>query len=151
MKRFFLIVLLTPLFFGCAGIQKQNQINEQMKNYVFKAPPAEIYKTAEKVFKGMYTELKSDGKFQGSSQWLTQNSTLGGKSYQEKSRFTVKIVETNSEGSKLRIHRENQSNLTGEWRPGSPGRMLIYEYNVLKELNPKAAQKIELAADTKSS
>ena len=149
MKSKLLLIGIVAFVSACAGIQKQNKINDQMKDYVFSSEAPKVYAAAEGGFEKMQTPIETKGKNQGASKWVEQDSQLGEKKYKEKSRFTVKVASLGKGKSKLRVFRESQSNLSGDWGKVTPGRMLIYEYNILQKVNPKAAAKIEQNAVAK--
>ncbi len=152
MKRFLSITMiaLAVSLSGCAAIQKQANINKQMENLVYNAPADKVYNTAVKVMNSMFVRIRTTGRNQGASGWQTKPVSLGTKHYKERTRFTVKVSSKGKNKSVLRISRERSSNMMGEWNKPLPGRLLSYEYDVLKKINASRAAGIDKQASAKA-
>jgi hypothetical protein len=142
----FIIALVASLS-GCAAIQKQNRIIEQMNNLVFNAPADSVYNTAVSVMNSMFIQISTTGKNEGASAWQTSNVSLGSSTYQEKIRFTVKVTAASQGTSSLRIQRERKSNHMGSWKT-TAARNQVHEYNVLQKIDPARASEIDRNAST---
>lgn len=145
---FSLLVAVTAIS-GCAGIKKQNNINKYMENFVFNAPADKVYNAAVAKMGSMYVTIKPVSKHHGASDWNTNNTSLGGNSYQEQVRFSIAVNSNGNDKSTLRIYRERKTNLSGSWSEAHKQRFLIYEYNVLQQVNPSRAASLEKMAAAK--
>lgn len=152
MKRFLSITMiaLAISLSGCAAIQKQSNINNQMQNLVMNAPANKVYNAAVKVMNSRFIRIRKTGRNTGASSWQTQPVSLGTKHYKEKTRFTVKVSSKGKNKSVLRISKERSSNMMGHWNKPLPGRLLSYEYEVLKKINASRAAEIDKMATVKT-
>ncbi len=152
MKRFLSIVMiaLAVSLSGCAAIQKQANINKQMQNLVYNAPADKVYNTAVKVMNSRFVRIRTTERNTGASSWQTKPVSLGSKHYKEKTRFTVKVSSKGKNKSVLMISRERSSNMMGHWNKPLPGRLLSYEYDVLKKINASRAAEIDKMATVKT-
>lgn len=149
MKSLIFLGVVGLLISGCATIKKQQNIGKIMETHVFDAPPEEVYSAASTEFSAMFLKLEGDGKNSGASPWLIahKEDKMTNKKWQEKDRFVVEISSNDGKKSKLTVHREAQSNFVGgKWGSITSGRMYIYEFNILKRMNPSLAQQIDAKA-----
>lgn len=140
------IIFITSLT-GCMGaLQKQSRIDDQMKDLVMNSPADKVYSAAVKHMNSMFIKIKNTAKNKGSSNWQTNDVSLGSQRYKEKVRFTVKVTAKGKNKSVLNISRERSSNLMGSWDKIHSGRYLHYEFNVLKKMDAARAAEINKKA-----
>ncbi len=148
MKRLFLLSLTSVLFFSCAALKKSQNINKIMDKEVLNFSAQKVYSAAQAEFKSMFVPLVTKGKFHGETKWLTKPAKLGEKEYKEKDHFVVKVTSKGKNKSIIRVTREVQNNYMGPWESKGSSRMQVYEYNVLKRLDPKRGMQIDKKAET---
>lgn len=152
MKKFLSIAMiaLAVSLSGCAAIQKQANLNAQMENLVMNAPADKVYNAAVNTMNSMFVRIRTTGRNQGASSWQIKPVSLGTKHYKEKTRFTVKVTAKGKNKSVLIISKERSSNMMGDWNRPLPGRLMSYEYQVLKKINPARAAEIDKNATVKA-
>ena len=148
MKKLILLSLTSVLMFSCAAMKKSKNLATIMDSQVFNFPAKTVYAAAQAEFKSMYVPLSTMGKFHGESTWLIKPVKLGKKEYQEKDHFVVKVTSKGKGKSIVRVTRDVQNNHMGPWQAKGSSRMQVYEYNILKRLDPSLAEKLDKKAET---
>ncbi|MDH5395506.1 MAG: hypothetical protein OEW97_04480 [Gammaproteobacteria bacterium] len=152
MKKFLPLIFasLIMALSGCAGIKKQNNIEEQMKNLVFNAPADRVYSAAIAEMSNPLTpKIKSTGQFSGASDWVYSDYVFGGKVNKRKTRTLISVTAKGNKQSILRIQTETATNFMGDFGEPHVVRFLTNEYNTLKRVNPVQAAEIDKMASAK--
>ena len=97
-------------------------------------------------FTVIFTNTVTHDDSKGTTTPFRTYTTLGGKAYQEKTRFSVKVTDRGKNTSTVRVFHESQNNMMGDWGDVRQGRMLVYEFNILQKVNPSKAGEIEKMA-----
>jgi len=150
MKKILATALTVLLLTGCAAIMQSIYTMDMMKSYAFKASPDVAYSGAVDMFNRIGVHIDTSGRNKGESEWVSKNAKLGDKHYTEMSRYLVEVTPAGNSGSFVHISRQTQSNLTGEWFMGNPGRDYSQEYNLLQKIDPAGAAEIDRKAAMKA-
>ncbi len=134
---------------GCEAIKKQNNIDNQMKTFVFGTQASQVYNAAVKVMSSQLIKINSTSKNHGASQLTYSDYIFGGKKNKQRIRFTVTVADLGKGKSTLRIHKERATNFMGEWGKPHVMRFLTYEYQTLQKVDAAKAAEIDKLASKK--